>query len=71
MEQPTLEQYEHLRKRHEQLVAKGAAMRVAQNDYFRAKGPITLEAAKKLEREFDKLVRAEVQSLKSRQQDLF
>lgn len=60
-----------LRDRLERLARLGARMRTAQNDYFRNRGPITLEIAKKAEREFDHIVREEIRQMETKQQGLF
>lgn len=62
---------EELNDRLLRLARAGAKMRVAQNDYFRVRGPATLEIAKKTERQFDTLVKEELKRLTTRQQDLF
>lgn len=65
------QEQELILKRLERLATVGAKMRVAQNDYFKRRGPITLEVAKKMEREFDNLVREEVKNITSKQQTIF
>ncbi len=71
MEALSPEQRDLLKKRLERIVSAGAKMRVAQNDYFRNRGPITLQVAKSAEWAFDALIKEENKALQTKQQDLF
>lgn len=71
MEHLSPEQQDLLKKRLDRIVSVGARMRVAQIDYFRNRGNLALELAKKLEREFDAVLREEVKASQTKQQDLF
>lgn len=63
--------YEELQAKHDRLVNYVRRMRGHQKEWFRYHTRDDLDRARKLEREVDKLIDAEVKEMKSGQRSLF
>ena len=60
-----------LQEEHDKLLAKVCKMRSSQIEYFKYRSSLSLQKAKRYEREVDDIIRLKVQEEQSPQQNLF
>lgn len=62
---------EELQKKYDQLVEKVRRMRGHQKEFFKYRAKVDLDAARRFERDVDKLIEEEVKQKKSKQPAMF
>ena len=62
---------EEIQKKYDQLVEKVRRMRGHQKEFFKYRAKVDLDAARRFEREVDKLIEEEVKQKKSQQSVMF